>query len=233
MLPPTLLPDLDVRLFLATDALDDVRWASTRAMIDGVVLPDAALLGASSSADSLVWLGDFARAVTIPVFVTLRGASPDDAELEAEQLGRAADNVVVQMPFAEPYIPLMHRLAATGVKIAATFVGSASQAMLAARTGVAYVFVDVDRLDAAGASGATVIEQARRALDHAVDEADLVAVFPSSGAPLLACALAGADAAVLGIAALRALLAYPFTDGALPDGTRRPVSGARLRVTAS
>ena len=32
-----------MKLFLATDALEDVRWAADRALIDGVVLPDAAL----------------------------------------------------------------------------------------------------------------------------------------------------------------------------------------------
>ena len=222
-----------MKLFLATDTLDDVRWASARALIDGVVLPDAALQGAFSTADSLLWLAEFARAVTIPVFVALQGGTAEEAESEAEGLGRASDNVVVQVPFAEPYIPLMHRLATTGVKIAATFVGSAAQAMLAARTGADYVFVDVDRIDAAGGDSAGVIASARRVLDLGGDEADLVAVFPAPGSPVLACALAGADAAVVGAAALRALLAYPFSDASLMDGVRRPVAGARLRVTPS
>jgi transaldolase len=220
-----------VKLFLATDTLEDVRWASARALIDGVVLPDAVL--ADTSADSLAWLGEFARAVTIPVFIALQAGSADEAEGEAERLGRASDNVVVQLPFAEPYIPLMHRLAATGVKIAATFVGSAAQGMLAARTGAAYVFVDVDRIDAAGGDSAVMIETTRRVLDLSGDEADLVAVFPAPGAQVLACALAGADAAVIGAAALRALLAYPFSEASLMDSARRPVAGERLRVTPS
>lgn len=220
-----------MKLFLATDTLDDVRWASQRALIDGVVLPDAVLPDAS--AESLSWLSEFARAVTIPVFIALQAGSAAEAEHEAERLGRASDNVVVQLPFAEPYIPLMHRLAATGVKIAATFVGSAAQAMLAARTGAAYVFIDVDRVDAAGGDSATMIETARRVLDLGGGEADLVAVFPAPGAPVLACALAGADAAVIGAAALRALLAYPFSEASLMDSVRRPVAGERMRVTPS
>ncbi|MEO7520223.1 MAG: transaldolase family protein [Gemmatimonas sp.] len=220
-----------MKLYLATDALDDVRWASERALIDGVVLPDAALQGASSENNSLAWLDEFARAVGMPVFVALNGTAAAEAEAEAARLGRASEHVVVQLPFAEPYIPLMHRLATSGVKIAATFVGSTSQAMLAARTGVAYVFIDVGRLDAGGQGGAAVIVDARRMLDASPYEADLVAVFPSPGAPMVACALAGADAAVLGAAALRASLAYPFTDSALMESVRRPVAGERLRVT--
>lgn len=220
-----------MKLYLATDALDDVRWASERALIDGVVLPDSALHGARSAQSSHAWLADFARAVSMPVFVALDASAQADPEAEAVHLGRASDQVVVQLPFAEPFIPLMHRLAASGVKIAATFVGSVSQAMLAARTGVAYVFVDVDRLDAGGYSGAAVIADARRILDQRHDEADLVAVFPTPGVSMQSCALAGADAAVIGAAALRALLAYPFTDSSLMDSVRRPVAGERLRVT--
>ncbi len=222
-----------MKLYLATDALDDVRWAAERALIDGVVLPDAALRDAPSLADAMAWLAEFARAVAMPTFVALSATSADEAEAEAERLGRVADGVVVQMPFTEPYIPLLHRLAQSGVRVAATFVGSAAQAMLAARTGAAFVFIDVDRLDAAGADGARVVRDARLLRDAMAAESNLVAVFPAAGNPLAACAVAGADAAVIGTATLRAMLAYPYTDQSLTDGARRPSHGERLRVTSS
>ncbi len=222
-----------MRLFLATDALDDVRWATTRALIDGVVLPDAALHGAVTPAESHAWLGDFARAAAMPVFVALDAASAELAADEAERLGRVADHVVVQLPFADPYIPLMHRLASTGVRVAATYIGSASQAMLAARTGATFLFLDVDRIHAAGADAASAVSQTRRLLDASAAECDLVAVFPAPGAALVECALAGAHAAVVGTAALRAMVAYPFTDQSLMDGARRPTHGEKLRVTPS
>ncbi|MBL0172500.1 MAG: hypothetical protein IPP90_17660 [Gemmatimonadaceae bacterium] len=222
-----------MKLYLATDALDDVRWAAERALIDGVVLPDAALRDAASPEDAMAWLAEFARAVAMPVFVALAATTAEAAEAEAERLGRAADTVVVQMPFTEPYIPLLHRLAQGGVRVAATFVGSAAQAMLAARTGAAFVFIDVDRLDAAGADGSRVIRESRLLCDAMAAETNLVAVFPAAGSALVASALAGADAAVIGAASLHALLAYPYTDQSLPDGTRRSSHGERLRVTSS
>ncbi len=220
-----------MKLFLATDALDDVRWAHDRCLIDGVVLPDSALRGASSTEASLAWLTDFSRVAAMPVFVSLDAATADDAAVEAEQFGRAADHVVIQLPFAEPYIPLMQRLVSSGVKVAATFLGSAAQVLLAARTGVAFLCVDVDRIDAGGGDSAAVLRQARALLDSASNECDLVAVFPAPGAALVNCALAGADAAVIGAAALRAMVAYPFTDQSLLDPARRPVQGERLRVS--
>jgi transaldolase len=166
----------------------------------------------------------------MPVFVALDATTAEVAAEQAERLGRAADNVVIQLPFAEPYIPLMHRLAAGGVKVAATFLGSAAQVMLAARTGVAFLFVDVDRIDAGGADSANVLRQSRAVLDRAASECDLVAVFPSPASTVIASAQAGADAAVVGAAALRALTAYPFTDQSLVDPSRRPSQGERLRA---
>ena len=165
--------------------------------------------------------------------IALDAATADVAAEEAERLGRVAEHVVVQLPFADPYIPLMHRLASTGVRVAATYVGSASQAMLAARTGAAFLFMDVDRIHAAGADAAHTISQTRRLLDTSSAECDLVAVFPAPGATLVDCALAGAHAAVVGTAALRAMAAYPFTEQSLMDGARRPTHGEKLRVTPS
>jgi transaldolase len=222
-----------VKLFLATDAVEDVRWAAERALIDGVVLPDAALRDAASNDEAMRWLTEFARAAALPVFVALTATNADDAEAEAERLGRAADAVVIQIPFTEPYIPLLHRLARSGVRVAATFVASTAQAMLAARTAAAFVFVDVDRLDAAGAGGARVIGEVRELFNAHRVESDIVAVFPSASGAVVQCAAAGADAAVVGITTLRALLAYPFTDQSLPDGGPRPSRGERLRVSST
>lgn len=219
-----------MKLYLATDALDDVRWAAERGLIDGVVLPDAALRSATAPEDVHVWLSEFTRHVALPVFVALNATGAEEAAEEAERLGRIADRVVVQLPFAEPYVALIHRLAESGVQVATTFVGSVTQAMLAARTGAACVFVDVDRVDAAGADSPAVIRDTRQLFDGVGSECDIVAVFPSTGQSVIRCALAGADAAVVGTATLRAMLAYPFTDQSLPDATQRPAGGERLRV---
>jgi hypothetical protein len=68
-------------------------------------------------------------------------------------------------------------------------------------------------------------------LDRSASESDLVAVFPAPAASVIASATAGADAAVIGAAALRAMTAYPFTDQSLVDPARRPSQGERLRVS--
>ena len=63
-----------MKLFLATDALDDVQWATARGWCDGVVLPDAALQNAASPSAAVSWLAAFARAVPVPVLVAAADA---------------------------------------------------------------------------------------------------------------------------------------------------------------
>lgn len=221
-----------MKLFLATDALDDVQWASARGWCDGVVLPDAALRSAASQEAAVSWLTSFARAVPFPVLVDAADtlARGDDGLEQARALGHAADNVVLQLPFSEDNAVTMRTLAASGVRVAATFVGTAAQALFASKSGASYVLIDVDRLDAMSGAGASVIAATRALLDSAALETELVALFPSGSASIAACGAAGADAAVAGTATVRAMIAYPFTDQALADTQRRPSGGQRLRA---
>lgn len=221
-----------MKLFLATDVLDDVQWAAARGWCDGVLLPDDALRSAASPDAAVEWLAAFARAVPFPVFVNGSDAldAGDDADERLRALARTTDNVVLQLPFGEANAVRIRALASAGVRVAATYVGTAAQALFAAKAGAAHVLLDVDRLDAMSGAGADVVAGARALLDAADLEAELVALFPSGSASMAACGAAGADAAVVGTGALRAMLAYPFTDQALVESGRRPGAGRRLRA---
>lgn len=219
-----------MKLFLATDALDDVQWATARGWCDGVVLPDAALRSAATHDDAVAWLARFARAVPVPVIVDATDVLADASLQEARALGRAAENVVLQCTFSDGNARIVRELTTSGLRVACTFVGSAAQALLASKSGATHVLLDVDRLDALNSSGATVVAAARALLDGAALETELVALFPMGAASLAACGTAGADAAVVGAATLRTLLAYPFAEDAMSESHRPQPSGQRLRA---
>lgn len=221
-----------MKLFLATDALDDVHWATVRGWCDGVVLPDAALRTAASPEAAVAWLGSFARAVPVPVLVDATEAlnSGEEGLAQVRALGRASDNVVLQCPFTDENALLVRTLSSAGFQVAMTFVGTATQALLAAKAGASFVLVDVDRLEAMNGTGARVMREARALLDAASLETELVALFPQGPAVMAACGISGADAAVVGAATLRAMIAYPFSDQALVPTQREPSRGQRLRA---
>lgn len=213
-----------MKLLLATASLDDVRWAASAGLLDGVYTTPAALHAAAASPrDHVIALGQVAA---VPVHVRVHAVMGGDVYRDARELGRLHDQVVVHLPLVEDAIGTMHRLRAEGVRVAAAFVYTPAQAILAARAGASAVVTPLDEAAAAGLDGAAILREIRRALDAARAECDLIADGPGSPADLAAAVVAGADAVAAPAALLRASLLHPATDRSvdafLRDVARHP-----------
>jgi len=131
---------------------------------------------------------------------------------DARELAKLSDNIIVQVPFVEDVVDSIYRLSADGVRVAATLVFSAAQALLAARAGARAVVVSMDDLDAAGRDAGAVLREFRGVLDGSGTEADVIALNPRTASQFGACAAAGADATAVTPDVLRDLLVHPLTD---------------------
>lgn len=213
-----------MKLLLATASLDDVRWAAAAGLLDGVYTTPARLYDeATSLRDHVAALG---RVSAVPVHVSVHAVVGEDVHREARELARVYDQVVVHLPLVEDAIGTMHRLRAEGVRVAAAFVYTPAQAILAARAGASAVVTPLAEAAAAGLNGAVVLRDIRRALDAAKAECDLIAYGPASPAGLAEAVMAGADAVAASAEVLRAALLHPSTDRSidafLHDVARRP-----------
>lgn len=204
-----------MRLYLATVAADEIRWATTAGLLDGVVATPAVLAAELPHADPREVLAELAERTTLPIFASV--ASIDAAEIlrGAKALAKLAEHVIVAVPLVEDALPAVRRLATDGVRVAATLVHSVAQGLLAAKAGAAHVVVPVDALEAVGHPADDVIRDLRGALDRSHLECDVVAAGAPSATRFAALALAGADAAVVTPAALHAFLQHPLTDRGL------------------
>ena len=200
-----------MRLYLASAGLDDVLWATRRRLIDGV-LTTHVVMGEQDIDNEREQLFDICRTAEGPVFVTVHALTAAEAYRDARELAKLSDQIVVQIPFVEDVIESIHRLAADGVRIAATLVFTAAQALLAARAGVVAVVVPIDELEAAGHDSLAAIRELRSVFNASGSEADIVAQRPGNAAQFAACAAAGADAIAVAPDVLRALLVHPLTD---------------------
>lgn len=200
-----------MKLHLATARIDDIRWAAQRRLIDGVFTTQA-LLRAEAPEDDRGHLSDICRVSPGPVFVTAYATTAADSYRQARELAKISDQIVVQVPLLEDVIEAIGRLAADGVRVAATLVFSAAQALLAAHAGASAVVVPADDLDAAGHDAVAVLRELRGVFDASGAEADIVALRPTNAAQFAACAGAGIDAVSVNAEVLRSLLAHPLTD---------------------
>ena len=203
-----------MKIFLASTDVDDIRWASSSGLLDGVMTTPA-LLAATAAGAERERLGDICRAAAVPVFVTVRAVAADAIYRDGKELAKVSDQLVVQVPLVEDSIGAIRRLCMDGVRVAAMLVFNGAQGLLAAKAGAASVITPVDQLDAVGHSGINVIRELRSVFDAARTECDIVAVRPHTATQLADCVLAGADGVAVSADVLRNLLVHPLTDRGL------------------
>ena len=78
---------------------------------------------------------------------------------EAHRLKKYGQNVVVKIPMVPDGLKVVKKLKEEGIQTNVTLIFSASQAILAAEAGAAYVSPFIGRLDDAGHEGMTIIRE--------------------------------------------------------------------------
>ena len=222
-----------MKIFLATASLDEIRWAARSGLLDGVLTTPATLAEErreGDEAEQLVQIAGATGAPVAPVVASVHAFSAADVYRGGRELARLSDRIVVQVPLVEDAMEAIRRLSAEGIRVAATLVFNAAQALLAAKAGASIVGVQLEPLDAVGTDPAQTIAAIRAILDSAGAECDVMAIRPRTAAQFIACARAGADAAAVAPSVLRALMLHPLTDRGvdqfLNDLSRLPRSRA-------
>lgn len=220
-----------MRIFIATAKLDDIRWASGHGLVDGVLTTPSLLTAEVHPAGVGELLADICRSVALPVAVTVGAVHSIDIYRDARELAKLGEGVIVQIPFVEDAVIAMKKLHAEGIRVAATLVFNAAQALLAAKAGASSVCVHLDQLDAQGHDGVDTIADMHQLFSMHGVECDVLAALPRNAAQFTGCALAGADAIAVAPDVLRALLLHPLTDRGLDRFLTDLSRTHRTRVT--
>lgn len=215
-----------MRIYHASVSLDDVRWAFAAGLIDGIVATPAVIASQMPNADPRELVQELAAAVPLPVIASVRAINRDELYKGARELTRLGEQVIVAVPLVEDALPAIKRLSAEGVRVAATLVHNAAQAVLAAKAGAALVTIAVDATAHVGEDPSPAIREARAIFDRFGLECDIIAAGPSSSRAFTDAMTAGADGAVVSTDVLKALLQHPLTDRGfdrfLGEISRRP-----------
>jgi transaldolase len=203
-----------MKVFLITSRVPDVQWAAAGGLAEGVVTTPA-LLNEIAEGARYEHLADLCRVAPIPVCASVRSVAPDDIYRDGRELARISDQILVQVPLIEDAMPAVRRLRADGVRVLATLVYTATQAILAAKAGAFMVEVAVDQLDEAGQDGTAVVDDVCAIFGAHAVECDIMASRPQHAAQFSRCAHAGADVAAITPDLLRTLLLHPLTDRGL------------------
>src|SRR6059058_3488054 len=157
-----------MRILLAYASPADIRWASEHGLADGIVTSTSLLANERSGTDSRELLSEICRQVgLLPVHASVGAVDPNDMYRDGRELAKVADSVVVELPLVDDAVVTIRRLAAEGVRVAATLAFNAAQALLSAKAGASVVTIPVDQLDALGQDSISVVQETRRLYDRA------------------------------------------------------------------
>ena len=214
-----------MNIYLESVDLEEIRNAASAGLADGVAFARTASAD-SADANTRERLEEISREFAFPVCVPVAAVTSNDIYSEARELAKISDHVVVQVPLVEDSLVPMARLTAEGVVVCATFVYSAAQALIAAKTGAAAVRIALEDLERYGQPGTRTLAEIKSALDAGEQECDVMAASPLSSVQFAECALAGADIVCLTPETLRNLVLHPLSDRGvdrfLSDLAKRP-----------
>lgn len=217
-----------MNIYLESVDLDEIRNAASAGLADGVVFSRTASSTDAVDANTRERLEEISREFAFPICVPVGAVTSNDIYTEARELAKVSDHVVVQIPLVEDSLVPMARLTAEGVVVCATYVFSAAQAIIAAKTGVATVRVTLEDLESYGQSATRALAEIKTALEVGGDECDVMAASPRTAVQFAECAIAGADIISLTPEALRQLVVHPLSDRGvdrfLSELARRPKS---------
>jgi transaldolase len=217
-----------MNIYLESVDLDEIRNAAAAGLADGVAFSRTVSSADGGDGSTRERLEEISREFAFPVCVPVGAVTSNDIYTEARELAKVSDHVVVQIPLVEDSLVPMARLTAEGVAVCATFVFSAAQAIIAAKTGAAAVRVTLDELENYGQPATRILADIKNALDAGGAECDVVAASPRTAVQFAECALAGADIVSITPDALRRLVLHPLSDRGidrfLSELARRPKS---------
>lgn len=144
-----------MKLFLDSANIDQIKKWNETGLLDGVTTNPSLLAKEHSNPKAL--LAEICSIVKGPVSIEVVEKEPEAVYRQAKELSQLAPNVIVKIPFAQEYLPVIARLAQEGVKINVTLVFSLLQALLVAKLGVVFISPFVGRWDDIDVNGMELV----------------------------------------------------------------------------
>jgi len=203
-----------MKFFVDSADIAEIRELAETGLVDGVTTNPSLI--AKSGGDMRETIRRICAVVPGPVSAEVAALETDDMVAEGRALAGIAPNVTVKVPLTWSGLKACRALNQAGISVNVTLCFSATQALLAAKSGAAFVSPFVGRLDDIGLDGMELIEDIRAIYDNYAEiGTSILAASIRSTNHVRDAALAGADVATIPPAVLRKLAEHPLTDKGL------------------
>lgn len=202
-----------MKIFIDTAHVEDIHAACEWGIVDGVTTNPS--LMAKEGRNPRQVIQEITELVEGPISAEVLATDADGMVREGREWAKLAPQIVVKIPMTEAGLVATHRLAAEGIKVNVTLIFNATQALLAARAGAAFVSPFIGRLDDIGHDGVLLIEEIANIFEQHDISTKIIAASIRRPLDMSRAALAGAHIATVPFGVLRASLQHPLTDKGL------------------
>jgi transaldolase len=207
-----------VKFFLDTADIAEIEEAASWGVLSGVTTnPTLYSRVGGTLADFPAHIKRICDVVDGPVSAETVGLTRDEIVREGIELAALAENVVVKVPTMVEGLAATRSLSEQGIKINMTLCFTVPQAILAARSGAAYVSPFVGRFDDISEDGVAQLADVVVALGNYDfgHDVEVIAASIRSANHVTQSALMGADIATVPFSVLKNLVKHPLTDRGL------------------
>jgi transaldolase len=202
-----------MKIFIDSADLAEIKEAAALGMIDGCTTNPSLLAKVSRKIETAI--PEICELVHGPVSAEVVATEYEAMLTEGRSLAKLHENVVVKVPMTVDGLRAVRTLRKDGIRCNVTLCFSATQAMLAAKAGAAYVSPFVGRLDDTAEEGIALVRQIVTIYENFGFDTQVLAASVRSPLHVLQAALAGSHCATVPMSVIRQLIRHPLTDSGL------------------
>lgn len=199
-----------MKLFIDTANINEIREANSLGIIDGVTTNPSLI--AKEGRDFISVVKEICAIVDGPISAEVISLKADEMTREARVLAKIHKNIVIKIPLIPEGLKATKVLSGEGIKTNLTLCFSPTQALLAAKSGAAYVSPFIGRLDDISITGIELIRDIKTIFKNYGFKTEIIVASVRNPIHVLDAAKIGADIATVPYATLMALVKHPLTD---------------------
>jgi transaldolase len=199
-----------MEFFLDTAEIKEIETGLEWGMVDGVTTNPSLI--AKAGKPYLPTVQAIAKLVPGPVSGEVLATEYEEILSQGHRLAKLADNVVVKVPLTPDGLRAVAAFKKEGIRTNVTLCFSATQALLAAKAGAAYISPFVGRLDDIAEEGMELIEQIVTIYHNYGYETKVLVASVRHPVHIVQAGMLGADVATIPFKVLEQLYKHPLTD---------------------
>ncbi len=204
-----------MKLFVDTANIEEIRKANDMGVICGVTTNPSLI--AKEGRDVYEVVKEIASIVDGPISGEVKATTTDAEGMIAEgrEIAKLHKNMVVKIPMTVEGLKACHVLSKEGIKVNMTLIFTANQALLAARSGAAFVSPFLGILDDISVRGTDLISEVAEIFNVHNIQTEIIAASIRHPMHVTDCALAGADIATVPYKVIEQMTHHPLTDAGI------------------